>query len=153
GVLSFGLSGTTRGTQYGALITSGNVMLDGTLQVSLANFTPAPRDAFELFSWNPPSGAFTSVQLPPLGGSLVWNTSQLYTTGVISVIDSNFLPGDINRDGHVDVADVSAFAAALADLSGYQSNNGPGGSALTDSQLLQIADLTGDNLVTNADIQ
>src|SRR5262245_61876322 len=46
-----------------------------------------------------------------------------------------------------------SFVSALADLNGYQATHGPGGGALSDPQLLQIADLTDDDLVTNADIQ
>jgi hypothetical protein len=52
--------------------------------------------------------------------------------------------GDINRDGQRTVADVSALMGALADLSAYQSAN---------PDLLAVADTTGDNMVTNADIQ
>ena len=58
------------------------------------------------------------------------------------------LPGDINLDHDVNAADISAMTAALANLSVYQSTNN-----LTAQQLLQIADLTGDNLVTNVDLQ
>ena len=32
------------------------------------------------------AATFESIQLPTLGGTLVWDTSQLYTTGVLSVI-------------------------------------------------------------------
>ena len=60
----------------------------------------------------------------------------------------NVLPvrGDINRDGHVDAADISALMVALADLPTYQGS-------LTSTQLAEIADLNGDGLVTNADLQ
>jgi hypothetical protein len=70
-----------------------------------------------------------------------------------SLSDTNFLLGDVNLDTHVNVADISAMMTALSDLSKYQSTNGPGGGALTSGQLLQIADLTPDNLVTNTDVQ
>jgi hypothetical protein len=56
--------------------------------------------------------------------------------------------GDINRDGQRTVADISALLGALADLSAYQSAN-----KLSDLDLLAVADTTGDNMVTNADIQ
>jgi len=58
------------------------------------------------------------------------------------------LPGDLNDDGQVNAADLSAMMAALADLTGYESAYG-----LSDSELLTIADLNGDRRVTNADIQ
>ena len=54
--------------------------------------------------------------------------------------------GDINRDGHVNAADVSALLAALVDLKAYQGS-------LTNVQLAEFADLTGDGNVTNADLQ
>jgi phospholipase/lecithinase/hemolysin len=58
------------------------------------------------------------------------------------------LTGDVNRDGFINVADVSALETALTDLSKYQSSNN-----LTSAQLTSIDNLTGDNLVTNTDLQ
>jgi hypothetical protein len=43
--------------------------------------------------------------------------------------------------------------SALKDLSAYQATHGPGGGALTSAQLVSLGDLTGDGLVTNADLQ
>lgn len=149
------LGGATRGSFYDAIVSNGAASLNGTLAVSLINgFTPIVREDFDILDWGTRSGTFTApLHLPILGGSLVWNTSQLYTTGVLSVIDSNFLPGDMNRDGLVNIADVSAMQTALADLNAYQATHGPGSGALSNLQLQQIGDLTDDNLVTNADIQ
>jgi hypothetical protein len=144
------LGGTSRNqpTQYDAIVASGALNLGGVLQVSLVNsFTPADGNSFDIFDWGTLTGKFSSIVLPSLNtGSRGWDISQLYTTGVISV--TNYIKGDINRDGHVNIADVSALEAALADVSKYQSD-----SMLTNSQLLAIADLTSDDLVTNADIQ
>ena len=39
-----------------------------------------------------------------LSGGLLWNTSQLYTTGVLSIMAPG-VSGDYNNDGHVDAAD------------------------------------------------
>ena len=47
------------------------------------------------------SGTFDTLQLPALGANLMWNASQLYTTGVFSV----GLTGDYNMNGIVDGAD------------------------------------------------
>ena len=88
------------------------------------------------------SGTFPVIQLPALSGA-AWDTSQLYTTGMLNVLP---VRGDINRDGHVDAADISALMVALADLPTYQGS-------LTSTQLAEIADLNGDGLVTNADLQ
>jgi hypothetical protein len=63
------------------------------------------------------------------------------------------LLGDVNRDGLLDVADISALMSALADLDTYQSMHGPGGGLMTDALLLDIADLDNDGVVTNKDVQ
>ena len=61
---------------------------------------------------------------------------------------SALVPGDFNRDGHVNNADIQAMMAALADLSDYESSQ-----QLSDSQLMFIGDLNGDTHVNNADLQ
>jgi hypothetical protein len=58
------------------------------------------------------------------------------------------LLGDINRDAHVDMADVPAMLVALTDLNSYKSNN-----ALTDVALLSIADIDFSGVINNADVQ
>lgn len=59
------------------------------------------------------------------------------------------LPGDFNRDGHVDGSDIATAMGALADVTGYQSTNG-----LIDANLFRvIADVNGDGSFTNADLQ
>jgi autotransporter-associated beta strand protein len=148
------LGGTTQFTQYDHVNVLGQLSLAGTLNVSLINsFSPAIGNSFDILDWGTESGAFSSINLPSLSAGLAWNTTKLYSTGVLSVIDANYLPGDVNRDGRVDAADVSALMSALADLSTYQATHGIGGGALTNQQLLQITDLDGDGAVTNADVQ
>ena len=95
------------------------------------------------------AGTFSTLQLPALSGTLAWNTDALYINGVVSVIDTNFLPGDFSRDSYVDVADIAAMEAALVDLSAYQAMH----SNMTSAQLVSIGDLTGDGVVNNADLQ
>lgn len=143
------LGGITRGSQYDAVISNGNVSLAGTLNVSLINgFTPAPGGdtSFDILDWDALSGKFSTVQLPSLTAPMDWNLSQLYATGVITA--TPYMPGDFNRDGHVTVADVEAMMTAVSDLSGYQSKN-----KLTTPQLLTIGDLDNSGSITNADIQ
>jgi len=65
-----------------------------------------------ILGWGTRSGTFASIQLPDLGGRIVWDSSQLYTTGTLAVTNT-FYGGDIGRDSHVDVADVSAMMSAL----------------------------------------
>jgi hypothetical protein len=70
------------------------------------------------------------------------------TTGALSVIDSNFLPGDFNRDGHVDAADFLPAMKALTNPTGYEAQYG-----VSPADLQIIGDLNGDTKFTNADLQ
>src|SRR5262249_21742947 len=139
--LQIELGGTMRGSQYDAVLVGGNVALNGALNASLINnFAPALGNSFDILDWGSESGVFSNVNLPALSSGLAWNTTKLYTSGALSVIDANYLPGDVDRDGHVTVADVSAMTSALADLNAYQAVSGPGGGALTNELLAQILD-------------
>jgi hypothetical protein len=134
-------------TSFDEVNVDGTFTAGGSLSVSLVHsFSPLPGNSFDILDWSTLSGKFSTVQLPNLTAPLGWDLSDLYIAGIITA--TNFLPGDINRDGHTNVADIPAMMAALASLTGYQSANG-----LDNSQLLQIADLSGDSSFTNADIQ
>ena len=99
--LAIELGGTTLGSQHDQLDVSGTATLGGTLAVSLINsFTPSAGQSFDILDWTSVNGTFSSLSLPTLTG-LAWNTSQLYTTGVLSV----GIPGDYNLNGVVDAAD------------------------------------------------
>ncbi|HEY2826235.1 MAG TPA: PEP-CTERM sorting domain-containing protein, partial [Pirellulales bacterium] len=149
--MNIGLGGTTRGSQYGDVVTSGNASLAGALYVSVFNgFTLAAGNRFDIFDWSTHSGTFASVTLPTLSGSLVWNTSLLYTSGVLRVVDPNFLPGDMNLDHHINAADVLPMEQALANLSSYKATYVPG---ITNAHLALIDDVDGDGSFTNADLQ
>ncbi|HTQ40422.1 MAG TPA: dockerin type I domain-containing protein [Pirellulales bacterium] len=143
----FQLGGATS-VQFDQIHSTGKVMLGGTLSVSLTNnFLPFWGTSFDLFNWTSESGTFSALNLPTANGRIAWNTTQLYTTGAISVA-ATYLAGDFNRDGYVNAADLSAMMAALPDLHGYEFAKG-----LTDPQLLLVGDVNGDGKVTNADLQ
>jgi T5SS/PEP-CTERM-associated repeat protein len=127
GVMSFGgdvtfgpfasvaieLAGTTPGAEYDQIVVIGNLALDGTLEVSLINdFIPSAGQSFNLLDWGGLAGTFSSLTLPALSG-LAWNTSQLYTTGVISVAAAPVLLGDYNNNGTVDAADYTVWRNML----------------------------------------
>ena len=96
------LGGTSPGTQHDKVVVGGALALGGTLDVNLINsFTPQAGNSFDIFDWSSVTGTFSALQLPTLAGALAWNTSQLYTTGVISV----GIGGDYNQNGAVDAAD------------------------------------------------
>ena len=122
--LQIEIGGTTPAAQYDQLRVTGQVALGGTLNVSLINnFNLATGNLFDLLDWGSLDGKFSSVLLPTLSVPLTWYTSQLYNNGRVAVIDSNFLPGDFSRDGHVNASDVQAMLAALTDLNAYKSTN------------------------------
>jgi Dockerin type I domain len=57
-------------------------------------------------------------------------------------------PGDFNRDGSVNAADIGAMMSALMNIPSYESSTG-----LNAQQLLEIGDVNGDGVMNNADIQ
>lgn len=142
------LGGDTAGT-YSKLDVAGALSLAGKLTVSLVDgFMPALGNSFDLLDWGTLSGHFSSLSLPTLSSGLAWNTTQLYTNGELAVVSVNLQPGDFNRDGHVDAADLLAMEQALTNLPAYQSAKG-----LSNAQLLAIGDIDGDGKFTNADLQ
>ena len=104
-MLKIELGGTTPGTEFDLLHVSGQLSLGGTLDVDFVDlgagrFVPAAGDSFDILDGKS-SGSFSSLTLPPLGSDFVWNLSNLYTTGVLSV----GIAGDYNNNGTVDGAD------------------------------------------------
>lgn len=78
---------------------SGAVVLGGQLTVTDPNTATYPLagiQSFKLFNYAPGATRFSSVNLPSLPAGLTWNTSQLYTTGVISI--SGATPNNIVWD-------------------------------------------------------
>jgi hypothetical protein len=148
--LQIELAGTTPGTQYDQLHVIGQLSLGGILQVSLIDgFSPVLGNSFDILDWGSLLGHFGSLNLPALSTGLAWSTTQLYTTGSLAVVNSNFLPGDFNRDGHVDASDILPMMQALADPQSYEAAHGN----LTAAQLLAIGDIDGNGQFTNADLQ
>ena len=133
--LAIELGGTSAGTHYDQLHVAGNLSLGGALAVSLINgFTPVAGQAFDILDWGSLSGTFATLQLPTLSGSLVWNTTQLYTAGILSV----GLPGDYNANGMVDAADYVVWRKTYGTQAGFDlwrshfgqmAGNGSGASA------------------------
>lgn len=111
------LGGTTPGSGYDMIQSSGAMAFDGALQVSVINgFLPAAGQSFKLFDWMSASGTFDTLQLPALAG-LAWNTTQLYTTGTISLA-AVALPSDYNQNGAVDAADYVAWRKSPGNFGG-----------------------------------
>ena len=104
------LGGTSRGGQYDALLASGNLGLGGVINVTLIDgFTLSAGDTFDLFDWATVSGTFATINLPPLAVGLAWDTSQLYSTGALSVATPGFQEADFDEDGDVDGNDLTRW--------------------------------------------
>ena len=71
-----------------AVKVDGALTNGGTLIVSNVSGTLAVGDSFRLFNAASYSGAFSTVILPALDTGRAWNTNQLNTAGVISVVSS-----------------------------------------------------------------
>ncbi len=77
----------TRGVDYDAFTVQGAIAFGGALNVSFYNgYDPVNGARFDLFDWgNGASGTFSAIVLPSLDSGLSWDTSALYSTGVLSV--------------------------------------------------------------------
>jgi autotransporter-associated beta strand protein len=147
-VLNINLGGINT-TQFSQLHVNGQLNLgaSSTLSVSLVNgFEPLVGAAFDIVNWTTLSGLFTAPS-SSFNGRILWNSSLLNTTGVISVANT-FYAGDFNRDSHVDAADLIGMMQALSDPSHYEAADN-----LTSAQLNLIGDVNGDGYFNNADIQ
>jgi T5SS/PEP-CTERM-associated repeat protein len=123
GILQIEIGGITAGTQFDTLAVTGTANLGGTLQVELiSSFVPASGDTFDILNLTTHTGAFSAVQLPMLPVGLIWNSSQLYSTGRISI--SAAPPGDFNSDGDVDGADFVAWQTNFPLLGGATLSQG-----------------------------
>jgi T5SS/PEP-CTERM-associated repeat protein len=123
------LGGTTPGTNHDQLQVSGAVALSGRLQVDkVTSFEPSAGDAFDILDWGTLSGTFSTIQLPMLAAGLVWDTSRLYTTGVLRVIGN--LPGDYNRNSVVDAADYIVWRNSLSQSGSGLAADGNGNNQI-----------------------
>lgn len=127
-IIAIGLGGLSRGAQYGAIPASGNVSLGGSLIVSLNGFTPMAGNSFDILDWGSLAGTFSTVQLPSLSAGLMWNASQLYTAGILTVN----LTGDYSGNGTVDAADYAVWRNTLG-LSGVGLAADGNGNSTVDS--------------------
>jgi hypothetical protein len=87
GPLEIEIAGLIPGSEYDAVHVSGALTLrGGTLDVIfLDGFAAGSGDTFDILDFASLSGAFSALDLPALGGGLYWDSSNLYTTGVLSV--------------------------------------------------------------------
>lgn len=91
-VIEMELAGLELGTTYDHMNITVAGHLDGTLKVTvLPGFTPLMGHTFDLFDFTNTTGTFDEIILPTPFPGTAWNTSQLYSTGVIS-LESVLIP-------------------------------------------------------------
>jgi autotransporter-associated beta strand protein len=107
---------------YDEFRVGGQLLLDGTLEVSLHNgFMPLVGQSFDLLDWGSRDGVFAAINLPALSG-VNWDTSELYTLGTLSVVAVGVL-GDYNGDGSVNAADYTVYRNRAAGIGGTTLDN------------------------------
>jgi hypothetical protein len=135
--LQIELGGLIAGSQFDKLIAE-DLSLDGTLQVTLIDgFVPEIGNTFDIFDFTSLADeTFNAIALPELTGRKTWDTSALYTDGLIGVIAMR--PGDTDDDRDVDPDDLNTFAAAFG-LAGdrWTDFNEDGHVDLTDFALIR----------------
>ena len=81
---------------------------------------------------------------------------------VVPATNTQLIKGDVNQDGSVSVADISALMAALTDVSDYENGSLQFGGSFVRANhttpiffpdVQDVADIDGNGLVNNLDIQ
>lgn len=81
---NFEINGITGGL-FDSVQVTGLLTFGGTLNLS-TGYAFQVGDSVDLFDWGTTTGSFASITGTDLGGGLSWDTSTLYTTGVITVV-------------------------------------------------------------------
>lgn len=101
--------GRTAGSEYDQVSVEGQLILNGTLSVSLGepgtSFEPVFGDVFEILQFGEAGGDFVSYDLPALPDGTAWQAENLIRNGRLYVISS--VPGDADGDGAVNLIDFN----------------------------------------------
>lgn len=96
--LTLEIGGLTAGTQHDKLTfthaATPQVEWGGTLTVTLINgFTPAAGQSFDVFDFDAAraAGSFSTITMPSLPAGLAWDTSALYTSGILTIVSNTGL--------------------------------------------------------------
>ena len=113
-ILAIEIGGLVQGDDYDFLDVAGDVTLNGALDVTLIDpFTPSFAQTFDILDWGTLGGTFNMINLPGLDPGLVWETTDLYNTGEISVTG---LLGDANNDSVVSADDYGSVQLNFGDV-------------------------------------
>ena len=143
--------GGTNAWLYDQFDLTGALTFGGTLTVALLNgYTPRAGDQFNLFDFGSGSGAFSQTNLPTLSPTLYWNTSALYSTGVI---EADQIAGSLQVILAPQAA-IDAGAKWQVDADGnWHTNNETVGGLVAGSHTLSYTNLTGWIAPTNQTVQ
>ena len=72
--------------QFDRVLVTGLLTFGGTLALNSSGYTAVFGNSVDLFNWSTTSGTFSTITGTDLGGGLSWDTSSLYTDGVITVV-------------------------------------------------------------------
>ncbi|MCU4162950.1 autotransporter-associated beta strand repeat-containing protein [Carboxylicivirga caseinilyticus] len=70
------------------VVVNGTAVLNGTLYMTLTNGAFANGQSFNVLDANAITGSFTAISPTSPGTGLYWDTTNLYTTGIIAVTDT-----------------------------------------------------------------
>lgn len=113
--LAININGVHADTQHDVLDVVGNMeIFGGSLDIAMG-FTPSPGDSFDIFDFKSARGSFDSINGQP-GANMLWDTSQLFVDGTISVIPK--------PTGSVLIEHVGANNPAMEQ---WNVESGPGG--------------------------
>ncbi|MGD0390102.1 MAG: autotransporter-associated beta strand repeat-containing protein, partial [Tepidisphaeraceae bacterium] len=131
-LLKIGATGTGALTANGALDVAEGNGFSGTF---------AAGEAWDLLSFGSEAGTFSSITLPTLSPSLLWNTSQLYTNGTISIINNG--PPNLSWDN---AGGSSPDDGQTWDISHSNNwNNSTAATMYTDGALVTLNDTNNGN--------
>jgi autotransporter-associated beta strand protein len=119
GVIQIEIGGALPGSQFDKVVVGGPLVLGGTLDVDLINgFVPSAGQIFKfLTTGSNIIDTFDSTSLPALPGGLTWQL--LYDLKAVALIVApaggigDYLPGDYNHNGTVDIADYTVWRNSL----------------------------------------
>jgi len=75
------------GIGFDKVVVTGAINFGGILNLDNTGYTAVYGNSVDLFDWTgASSGSFTTITSTPLGGGFSWDTSAIYTTGVIVVV-------------------------------------------------------------------
>ncbi len=115
--------------------------MNGTLQLILSDdYKPKVGDTFTLWTVKNTFSGTPKFDLPTLPRGMGWDTTGLAAkTGVLAIVESEFILGDVNNDGEVGIGDIVAITNVMAGIE-------------TNETIKAAADVNGDGEVGIGDI-